>query len=561
MSIMSWVALAALAPQTNDIVSVASSGALANDASYFSQISDDGRYVAFQSEASNLTPGDFNGQYDIFRRDVQTGATELVSLRQNGAGSASSLGLAPAISGDGRFVAWQSNAGNIVAGDTNGTWDVFVRDMQLGVTERVSVKSNGAQTTLRSDEPEFSADGAFLFFESDDSLIPGDTNGTKDVYRLERATGQLELVSITQSGVQGNDWSYHASPSADGRYVAFSSSATNLVANDFNGVIDMFWKDMQTGELRRVNVTSIGGEANDTSTWPAISGDGMTVAFCSRASLVPGDTNGDWDLFAYDVPGQTLERLNVRPNGAQATSYVRSPVDLTHDGRFVIFASLSTTLIAGDTNGFQDIFLRDRDLDVTTRVSLDPAGNELDDDSFVPTMTPDGQFISYTSEASNVVAGDGNGERDIFWASFDGSIGETYCGPLNPNSTGATGTIAAFGSTVASANDLRLVASNLPTFQFGIFVCGRDRQYLVTPGAGGPICVGGLLGRFDAPGQILSTGTEGAFELQVDLTSMPQGSVVASAAAGETWTFQAWHRDFTVGPTSNLTNAVEIVWQ
>ena len=561
MPLTPMIALAALAPQTNDIVSVDSSGGLANDASYFSQISDDGRYVAFQSEASNLVAGDFNGSYDIFRRDVVTGVTELVSVRVNGSGSASGLGLAPAISGDGRFVAWQSNASNLVVGDTNGTWDVFVRDMQLGITKRVSVRSNGAQATLRSDEPEFSADGVYLFFESDDSLVPGDTNGTKDIYRLERATGQLELVSITQTGVQGNDWSFHSSPSADGRYVAFSSTANNLVPNDLNGSIDMFWKDMQTGELRRVSVTNAGGEANDTSTWPAISGDGMTVAFCSRANLVPGDTNGDWDLFAHDVASQTIERLNVRPNGAQATGYVRSPVDLTYDGRFVIFASLSATLIVGDTNGFQDIFLRDRDLDVTTRVSLDPAGSELDDDSFVPTMTPDGQFISYTSEASNVVAGDVNGERDIFWASFDGSIGETYCGPLIPNSTGATGSIAAFGSPVAAAGDLLLVASDLPTSQFGIFVCGRERAYLTTPGAGGPICVGGVLGRFDAPAQILNTGALGAFELQVDLTRLPQGSVLASAAAGETWTFQAWYRDFTVGPTANLTNAVEIVWQ
>lgn len=402
----------------SELVSVATGGAQANNDSYYSLVSDDGRYIVFQSEASNLVPGDINNKYDIFRRDLVTEATELVSVATNG-NSASGLSLSPTVSGDGRFVAWSSDAANLIVGDTNGTWDVFLRDMDAGVTTRVSVDADGNQVFQRSDGAQLSPDGKYVIFESDAALLARDTNGIKDCYRRNLIVDLLDLVSVTQSGGQGNGISYAPQISDDGLFACFFSSASNLVPGDSNGWGDVFWKDMRTGELLRVNVSSAGGQSNGESIWPYVSGDGLTVTFCSRGSnLVAGDTNSNWDLFAHDMLTAETSRLNVRPDGGQANSYVRSPSAMSSDGRYVIFASLSTNLVPGDTNGFQDAFVRDRALEETFRVTFGADGSETDDDSFVPHMTPDLNVVTFTSEARNVVDSDTNGRRDIFATYF-----------------------------------------------------------------------------------------------------------------------------------------------
>ncbi|MCP3915755.1 MAG: hypothetical protein GY711_09385 [bacterium] len=541
--------------QNNLPVSVSSSGALANNDSYYSLISTDGRYVVFQSEAANLAANDPDSQYDIFRRDLQTGTTELVSVSTSG-NSGSGLSLSPAVSGEGRWVAWSSNGSNLVAGDTNGTWDVFLRDMQLGITTRISVDGAGSQALDRSDQPRMTPDASYIVFESDADLIAADTNTIKDCYRLERLTGQLELVSTSTAGVQGNNISYAAQPSDDGRYVVFFSSASNLVNGDTNGWGDVFWKDMQTGVLSRANVSTSGAQTTNESIWPSISGDGLTVTFCSRSgNLVGGDTNGHWDLFARDIHAATTTRLNLQPGGAQADSYVRSPTALSTDGRFVIFASLSTNLVPSDTNGFQDIFLRDRQLETTARLSLDSSGTQTDDDSFVPHMTPDVRVITYTSEAADVVPGDTNGFRDIFAAELFGDIGTSYCGPAIPNSTGSPATIAANGSTTVAANNLQLTASTLPPGQFGYFLVGETQGFFSPPGSTGFICLTANIGRFNAGSEIF-VGPTGS--LQVDLTALPVNPPVA-VQPGETWNFQCWYRD--IGGTNNFTDGISITFQ
>lgn len=546
--------------QSNFAVSVDSTGAFGNDFSYYSLISADGRYVVFQSESSNLVSNDSNGRYDIFRHDLETRTTELVSVRRNGNGSANNLGLSPDVSGDGRYVVWESNASNVVPGDTNGTWDVFLRDMSTGTNERLSLTSAGAQATDRSGGPRITPDGRFVVFESDAALVPNDGNGQKDVYRLDRQTGTLDLVSVTQAGALGNGWSYHGDVSDDGRYVAFTSGADNFAANDTNGTVDMFWKDMATGELRRVNVSSSGAQANGESTWPYVSGDGSTIVFCSRgSSLVPGDSNGNWDLFAHDIATSTTERLNVRPNGNQANSYVRSPCSVSTDGRFVLFASLSTNLVAGDTNDAQDVFLRDRQTMTTERLNLSMTGGELNDDSWVPAMTPDARVITYTSEATNVVAGDTNGERQIFARDLAPTLGTNYC-PAAPNSTGAPAMIRATGSSAVSANDVTLQATSLPPNSFGFFITSTTQGFTAMPGGSeGNLCLGGAIGRYFGPGQILNSGAAGEISLAIDLTAVPQPTGFVAVAPGETWNFQAWTRDSVGGTsTSNFTDGLTI---
>jgi|GEM_PF-1585857 len=221
-------------------VSVASGGTQGNGDSGCPSISADGRYVAFQSYASNLVPGDTNGTWDVFVHDRLTGQTTRVSVASDGTqGNGDSE--CPSISADGRYVAFASLASNLVPGDTNGTWDVFVHDRLTGQTTRVSVASGGAQGNSGSWCPSISADGRYVAFQSYASnLVPGDTNGVLDVFVHDRLTGQTTRVSVASDGTQGDSYSFGSSISADGRYVAFSSLASNLVPGDTNDKPDIF---------------------------------------------------------------------------------------------------------------------------------------------------------------------------------------------------------------------------------------------------------------------------------------------------------------------------------
>ena len=282
-------------------VSVASDGTAANDDSWNPNLSADGRFIAFASEASNLVPGDTNGASDIFVHDRQTGTTERVSVASDGT-QANNESYDSAISDDGRYVAFSSDATNLVSGDTNGYTDVFVHDRQTGETERVSVASNGSQANNESQSPTISRDGRFVAFNSYASnLIPGGTNGTTDIFVHDRQTGTTERISIASDGSQANGGSSSAAISSDGHFVAFASYASNLVPDDTNSMQDIFLHDRQSGETIRVSIASDGTQANNYSENPAVSEDGRYVAFVSQASnLVPGDTNGHEDIFVKD---------------------------------------------------------------------------------------------------------------------------------------------------------------------------------------------------------------------------------------------------------------------
>jgi Tol biopolymer transport system component len=470
----------------------------------------------------------------------------------------------PDVSGDGRFVVWSTNASNLVAGDTNGTWDVFLRDMVTGTTTLISRDHLGNLASARSDGPRITPDGRYVVFESDADLVPADTNGQKDVYRRDRSTSQLARVSVTSTGVQGDGWSYHGAITSNGRYVVFTSGATTFVAGDTNNQVDIFMKDMLSGTLTRVNVSTGGAQANNESTWPSISGFGAYITYCSAASnLVPGDTSGNWDLFGYDVATAVTTRLNVQPNGLQANSYVHSPTAMSDDGQLVAFASLSTNLVAGDLNGKQDIFVRNRSAGITSRVSLDLAGGEVDGDCFVPHMTPDGNVITYTSDATDIVMNDVNARRDIFAVTLVHSIGTPHCVGFNqPNSTGARGIMRATGSTSVAANDVTLQATNLSLGSFGYFITSLNGTIPASQPGPTTLCMSGAIGRYIGPGQVQNTGAAGSFELILDLTQTPTPTGFVSVLAGETRYFQCWHRDSAGGAsTSRMTDALSIAFQ
>jgi Tol biopolymer transport system component len=405
--------------QTTARVSVDSNGVQGNNGSgaYYrpTSISADGRYVAFFTRASNLVPGDTNGAEDVFVHDRQTGTTTRVSVDSAGL-QANFDCWAPSISADGRYVAFWSLASNLVQGDTNGTADVFVRDGQTGATTRVSLDSAGLQGNAGSGDPSISADGRYVAFDSGASnLVPGDTNGAQDVFVHDRQTGTTMLVSVDSSGLQGNRHSSRPSISADGRYVAFTSDAANLVPGDTNGITDTFVHDCQTGATRRVSVDSAGLQADGASYgFPSISADGRFVAFENAATnLVPGDTNGWEDVFVHDWQTGVTTRVSVGSLGQQA-NFIGEYPSISADGRFVAFASEASNLVPGDTNGDWDTFVHDCQTGVTARVSVDSAGVQGNGASSMPSISADGRCVAFWSLAGFLVPGDTNNTDDIF---------------------------------------------------------------------------------------------------------------------------------------------------
>jgi hypothetical protein len=397
--------------------SVASGGAQGNSISAWSALSADGRYVAFHSSASNLVAGDTNDRDDVFVHDRATGETTRVSVASGGT-QANDTSLRPALSADGRYVAFHSSASNLVAGDTNGGFDLFVHDRQTGQTTRVSVGTGGTQSNGDSLRPVLSADGRHVAFHSlASNLVAGDTNLTWDVFVHDRQTGQTVRVSVTSDGTQGDNFSSDPALSADGRYVAFSSSASNLVAGDTNAVSDAFVHDRQTAQTMRVSVASGGAQGNGEGAWPVLSADGRYVAFMSMSSnLVAGDTNGANDAFVHDRQTGQTTRVSVASGGGQGNGFSDVP-RLSADGRYVVFRSAASNLVTGDTNNALDVFVHDRVTLETTRVSVASDGTQSNSPGNAgnfPVFSADGRYVAFWSPASNLVPGDTNGSDDVF---------------------------------------------------------------------------------------------------------------------------------------------------
>ena len=395
LPVLFYLSCSPLLAGTTARVSVGGAGEEANSGSEWPTpaISADGRFVAFNSGASNLVPGDTNGREDVFVRDRVTGTTERVSV--GSAGEEGNSGSEwSAISADGRYVAFASRASNLVPGDTNGTNDVFVRDRLTGTTERVSVSSTGEEGNGHSGFPAISADGRYVAFDSwTSNFVPGDTNGSRDIFVRDRVTDTTERVSVSSTGAEGNDYSNFAAISADGRYVAFASRASNLVPGDTNGTNDVFARDRVADTTERVSVRSSGEQENGWSVGPTISADGRYVAFYSEASfLVPGDTIGTNDVLVRDRVNGTTERVSVSSTGEEGNGDSESPA-ISADGRYVAFESWASNLVPGDTNGVWDIFVWDRITGTTERMSVSSTGAEGNDYSNFAAISADGRYV------------------------------------------------------------------------------------------------------------------------------------------------------------------------
>lgn len=438
---------------------------------------------------NQLIPGNFSGSYYVLAKiDSLDGTTETTEsdLAQNGnniwldvnaprisiqptnfptnylastTGSASGNGYSdnPSTSSDGRYTVFASDASNLVSGDTNGTRDIFLFDNQTNTTRRLNLSRQGEQTNGPSNRPVISADGRYVAFESTaTNLILGDTNGFSDIFVVDVITGAIDMLSLDASGTRANNSNFRPSISSTGRYVSFESSATNLVSSGTSvGVSHIYVRDRDvsgsgtfdtTGNISTVLVSQSSGgtAANGNSLQSVLSADGRYIAFASDATnLVSSDTNAVRDIFLRDRTGGTTTRVSVATGGTQATGGDSRTPSLSSDGRYIAFASSATNLASGDTNGVSDIFVHDRTTTTTQRISVSTSGTEAFDPSATgfklgsinPSISSTGRYVAFASLANNLTAGDSAGQKqnldandalDVFVRDRDVSASGTY---------------------------------------------------------------------------------------------------------------------------------------
>ena len=578
------IGLAQATAQTTTRVSLDSSGAQASNDSYHCMISADGRYVVFESWAADLVANDTNGWNDVFVRDRVTGQTLCVSVDAAGVPGDNGSG-SPSISADGRFVAFESSATNLVAGDTNGTDDVFVRDLVAGTTVRASVDSAGVQGNQFSREATISGNGSRVAFSSFASnLVPGDTNSQIDVFVHDFTSGQTLRADVNNAGAQSVGGARFPVLSANGEFVAFVSGAPDLVAGDSNQVVDGFVRDLVNNTTLRISVNSAGVQANQATDWTlAISDDGEFVAFASAATnLTASDTNGNLDMFVHDpLTGQT-SCVSLDAAGVPVGGYSSRPA-LGGNGRFVAFESFASNLVAGDTNNTYDVFVRDTLLGRTTRLSVDSLGAQANGASdFMISVSGDGRYVAFDSRASNLVGGDTNGFYDVFvrdlgtLATTAFCVGDgtqaTACPCANSgasgrgcqNSAGTGGGLLSLSGFTESDSVLLQAEFVLPS-SLVVFLQGNAVQNPALAFGDGVRCVGGALKR------LYSKNALGGSALAPALGDLPLGARSAllgdPLAPGTSRWYQAYYRDpsasFCAAPAGNVwnvTSGVQVDW-
>ncbi|MDF1542769.1 MAG: hypothetical protein P1P71_06580, partial [Anaerosomatales bacterium] len=351
-----------------ELVSKSTGGAEANSNSFNATVSADGRYVAFQSVASNLVAPD-TGAQDVFIRDRVGGTTERVSVAING-GEANVGSQNPMISADGRFVAFDSSATDLVTGDGNQSNDVFLRDLGANTTTRVSVTNTGAQATGGgSRNPSISADGRYVAFESEaTNLVSVASNGYKHIYRRDRTGATTTRVSVTGASTQGNSDSQNPAISGNGLVIAFETFATNLGGSNPAAYSDVIVREGTS--TTRVNRSSSGELGNGLSQRPSLSYTGRYVAFdASSTNLVSLDANGSDDVFVRDRTAGTTSLMSMASGGAQGDGHSTFAA-ISGDGLIVAFQSLATNLVGGDANTKLDVFVNARAIVPTGTITI-----------------------------------------------------------------------------------------------------------------------------------------------------------------------------------------------
>jgi Tol biopolymer transport system component len=523
----------------------------------------DARYVAFGASDSDLLPGDTNGLQDVFVRDLETSTTERIEAL--GGAQPNGQSHSPVISDDGRYVAFTSEASNLVTGDLNSKVDVFRYDRWTGQMVLVSTSSSGAQgdghSSLRVDR-SMSGDGRYIVFESTSTSFSGTPGNIQHIWRKDLSTGALMGVSASLQGVPGNDGSSDSVLSRDGRFCAFSSLADNLVPGDTNGVSDIFVRDLVTGVVVRASVGSNGVQANASSgdVYLTMSRDGRYVLFASEATnLVPGDTNGVRDSFRRDLVTAQTTRVSVGTGSIQGDGAAEHYLELSEDGRFALFWSEATNLVPPLTvSSAYRTYRRDIDGDATTLV----AGNEADPLSAWPTFHPaamvDGNRAVYAGLGDDIIPGiPSNGFYQLYLRDLD--LCDTpvvYC-VAKPNSKGCLPAIGWTGSpSLTTGGNLRIQASQVLSSTLGLLFYGEGQAFY--PFFGGVGCVTLPFTRTTVQNSGGSAGgvdCSGAFTF--DFTAYALSGIDPTLIPGQRVCAQYWYRDVASTFGSGLTNAID----
>lgn len=539
-------------PGRTEIVGVRPDGTSTPSSTITPAISGDGLLIGFQSYAPDLVAGDTNARIDFFIRDMIRGVTSRISVATDGTQAIGDLEyptqfntpIVLALSGNGRFAVFQSGAANLVPDDTNAARDIFLRDLVAGSTERVSLDNSGSQLGGGALEAEVSADGRFVVFQSE------------GLFLRDRLLATTERIDVSSSGQPSNFFSYGAKISDDGRFAAFQSSASNLGRIDSSEAIyasgaAIFLRDRQTGVTERISGPSLEVKGNGYSWMPDISGDGRFVAYSSEATdLIPGDLNNAIDVFVYDRLEGTTTRVSVNDGGAESVGGDVYDVAISGDGRFVSYTSLAPNLVAGDTNLAADVFLYDRLLGLTERVSVADSGAEANaaaTTSAYSAIGDSGDFVAFQSDATNLVPGATNVFHNIYRRNRGPAVGvreltAAYSGSL----LDVSGVALFAGTVVSSASDPLLPAPSAPVPGGDVgsaeFIVRPENEDVLlrlrVPGLPG---VHSSLADNSAPGRLLcffvacppSVPLEGAVTYRIDfaVAGVPYRVVVAQAGA------------------------------
>ncbi len=405
--LLALIVLAAAPPQEAQaapgdvlLASRNAAGTCADDDSSSADISADGRYVAFQSWSTNLTSDNTNATSQVYRKDLLTGEVVMCSAKGDGT-PADAWSGAPSISADGRYVAFQSNAINLASG-LSGSDQVFRKDLQTGKVVLCSANADGNAGDGGSSLPDMTPDGRYVVFWGDSAnLVAGKTTSGNQVFRKDLETKEVALCSADANGDEGNNISRDPSISDGGRYVAYESSATDLIAGETTSGSQIFRKDLQTGEVALCSADADGNEGTGSCGHPSISASGDFVAFSSYSpDLVSPATSGQ-QVFRKNLNTDGILLCSANAAGEEAESNASGP-SISADGRFVAFYSSAQNLVPGGTFDWE-VFRKDLKTKEVALASSNAAREEGDAGSAAPSMTPDGRFVAFESHADNLV--------------------------------------------------------------------------------------------------------------------------------------------------------------
>lgn len=554
---LSSITLLSLASaQTTERPSVATGNVQANSASVNAAVSPDGRYVAFQSLASNLAPIDNNSTDDVFLHDRVSGTTTLISANaSNPNQTANSYSGSPAISTGGLFVAFYSLATDLVSPPALSGC-AWVRDVAAGQSIVVSRHSNG-NPAFAGQPVSISASGRYIAYESGvTDIVAGDLNGKTDVFVFDRTTNSTVLASLTVTGVQANQNCTSAALSPDGRFVAFVTTATNLDPLATGPSSQVYVKDLQTGVLFLASQSSLGVAGDNSSSDPHMSANGCVVFLSYALNLVPVVGGG---IYLRNFQTNQTERVSVNDAGTPPNNSAYSP-DISADGRFVVFESTATNLDFGANPGAWQIFLRDRVNSTTRTVSLSSAGQASNAQGAInSTISADGRVVVFESMATNLVPNDTNGTTDVFLRDRMGSSPFEY-GVAQQNSHGCTPAITWSGTPSKSAGSGFTIGCNQVLNKKPGIMLYSTHGSSVTPFQGTFLYLKSPIVRTAAQnsgGSASGIDCTGHFALDFN-TWMAASSDPTLILGAEVWV-QYWSRDTQAPSASNLSDALTFV--